>query len=41
MWTRKTTQQLTTAAVFALIRGAATAAGSAAVAVSVWWLQHH
>lgn len=41
MWTTKMTQRFARVALFALIRGAATAAGSAAVAAGVWWLQHY
>ncbi|MEU5260644.1 hypothetical protein [Amycolatopsis sp. NPDC021455] len=37
----KTFRRLARTAAFSLIRGAATAAGSALVAAAVWWLEHH
>ncbi|MFF3305476.1 hypothetical protein [Streptomyces sp. NPDC001741] len=38
--TPKTRHRLARTAMFGVVRGFATAAGSAAAALAIWWLQH-
>jgi hypothetical protein len=37
----RNTRRLRTAMIFAAARGAATAAGSLPIALTLWWLTHH
>jgi hypothetical protein len=39
--TKQTIRRLSQAAMFSTVRGVAAAAGSAVVAVIIWWLQNH
>ena len=41
MTSTRNTRRLRTAIIFAAARGAATAAGSFPIALTLWWLTHH